>query len=284
MTIDFHTHVFPAEFREQRAEYAKRDATFADLFASPKARIATGEELVAAMDRDGVAASVIMGIGWTDLQTARTANDYIIDSVNRYPDRLKGFAGVNPAWGEPAAVEAERCASAGLLGIGELHPDTQGFDPGDHATMEPLMEVVRERRLIVTTHSSEPVGHEYRGKGMVRPDVLWRLIQGYPDVTIVCAHWGGGLPFYALMPEVRDGLANVYFDTAASPFLYRPDVFSTVTSLVGSERILLASDFPLMPLSRLQVQLEASELSAQQQTDVRERNAARLLGVADADA
>ena len=37
------------------------------------------------------------------------------------------------------------------------------------------------------------------------------------------AHWGGGLPFYGLMkkegPEV---LRRVYFDTAASPYLYRP--------------------------------------------------------------
>ena len=279
MTIDFHTHIFPAEFRERRAEYAAKDATFADLFASPKSKMATAEELVAAMDRDGVDVSVVMGIGWTDVATAREANDYIIESVDRYSDRLKGFGGVNPAWGEAAAAEAERCAAAGLSGIGELHPDTQGFDPGDTATMEPLMAVVRRRHLIVTTHSSEPVGHAYAGKGTVRPEVLWQLIRSYPDVTIVCAHWGGGLPFYALMPEVHEGLTRVYFDTAASTFLYSAEVFSIVAALVGSGHILLASDFPLLPVSRVAAHLEQSGLSEQQRTEVREGNATRLLGL-----
>ena len=58
-----------------------------------------------------------------------------------------------------------RCAEAGLRGIGELHPDMQGYDLGDLDTMAPLMETVREHGLIVTTHSSEPVGHAYPGKG-----------------------------------------------------------------------------------------------------------------------
>ena len=39
-------------------------------------------------------------------------------------------------------------------------------------------------------------------------------------MTIIAAHWGGGLPFYALMPEVRDALQNVWFDTAAGHLLY----------------------------------------------------------------
>ena len=218
--VDFHTHVYPEWLRDRRESYAAVDATFGELFADPKARMATADELVAAMDRDGVDRSVVMGVGWTDRGLAREANDYIIESVSRFPDRLTGFGAVNPAWGEDAAREAERCASLGLAGIGELHPDTQGYDLGDESAMGPLMEAVGALGLIVLTHSSEPVGHMYQGKGETRPEVLWRFIQNFPDATIVCAHWGGGLPFYALMPEVKEGLANVYFDTAASPFLY----------------------------------------------------------------
>ena len=277
MSIDFHTHIFPATFRDRREEYAGRDATFAELFGSPDAKMATAEELVAAMDQDGVDVSVVMGVGWTDHHVAREANDYIIESVDRYPGRLKGFGGVNPAWGEIAVAEAERCAKAGLLGIGELHPDTQGFDLGDRETMDPLMELVSSLRLMVTTHASEPVGHIYQGKGTVRPEVLWRFIQNYPDATIVCAHWGGGLPFYALMPEVSKGLRNVYFDTAASTFLYTAGVFSVVASLAGAERILLASDFPLLRVNRLTAQLDGSALSAKQRQAIVVGNAARLL-------
>ena len=278
MIVDFHTHIFPKAFRSRREEYLERDHTFGELYASPRAKMATAEDLLRGMDEDGVDRSVGMGIGWTDYALAREANDYIIESVGRYPDRLVGFGGVNPAWGDRAVQEAERCARAGLRGIGELHPDSQSFDLGDGRTMAPLMEVVNEHGLIVTTHSSEPVGHSYSGKGKTRPEVLWNFIQNFPDPTIVCAHWGGGLPFYALMPEVGEALGNVYFDTAASPFLYIPSVFSAVPSLVGADRVVLGSDFPLMRPGRLLQQVEEADLAAEDKEAITGGNASRLLG------
>ena len=277
MIIDFHTHIFPPSLHEHRRRYLERDATFGELFANPKARMATAEDLIRAMDEDGVDTSVVMGIGWTDLGLAREANDYIIESVERFPDQLVGFASVNPAWGDGAAREADRCARAGLRGIGELHPNSQSFNLGDERTMAPLVEVAREHKLILTTHSSEPVGHSYPGKGRSGPEALWRVIRSFPDVTVVCAHWGGGLPFYALMPEVGEDLRqNVYFDTAASPLLYNAQVFSAVAGLVGADRILLGSDFPLVRASRVLRHLEQSGLSDAQKDAIRAGNARRL--------
>ena len=280
MIIDFHTHIFPDDLRRRRKRWLETDSTFAELYSDPRARMASAEDVIEAMHRDGVDASVVMGIGWTDPALSREANDYIIDSVRAYPDRLIGFASVDPRRGEAAASEADRCARAGLRGIGELHPDTQSFDLGSRAVMAPLMEAVLEHDLIVTTHSSEPVGHMYAGKGETRPEKLWRFVQHFPGARIVCAHWGGGLPFYALMPEVREGLEKVYFDTAASPFLYDFRVFEVVAGLVGSGKILMGSDYPLMPAARLLGQIDQSGLSAEDARDVKGGNAARLLGLA----
>ena len=182
------------------------------------------------------------------LQSRQTT--IIIEAVSANPDRLTGFASVNPAWGDAAVAEARRCADAGLRGIGELHPDTQGIDITDPAAMAPVMDLARERSLPVLVHCSEPAGHKYPGKGATTPDKVWQFIKNFPDNVIICAHWGGGLPFYSLMPEVGASLSNVYFDSAASPFLYRADIYPTVASLVGAERILFATDYPLMPPSR----------------------------------
>ena len=277
MVIDFHTHIFPPRMRENRDRYVQRDRTLAALYADPRARMASAEDLIAAMDEDGVDVAIAMGIGWSDYDTAREANDYIIEATRRWQGRIIGFAGINPAWGDRAVREAERCADAGLRGIGELHPDTQGFDLADKRTMAGLMSVAQERRLIVTTHSSEPVGHLYTGKGSVTPQVLMQFIGNFPDATIVCAHWGGGLPFYALMPEVAAALRNVYFDTAASPFLYTPQVYSTVSSLVGADKILFGSDYALLRPSRLLNEIAASSLTSQQRDALEGGNAARLL-------
>ncbi|MDP6455455.1 MAG: amidohydrolase family protein [SAR202 cluster bacterium] len=281
LTIDFHTHIFPPWLRDQRERWLERDATFGELFSNPKAKLATVDDLLGAMDEDGIDQAVVMGMGWTDAGLAREVNDYIIESTRTHADRLIGFAGLNPAWGSEAAKEADRCAHAGLRGVGELHPDTQGYDLGDEGVMTPLLEAAQEHGLIITTHSSEPVGHLYTGKGRTTPDVLWRFFQNsgrFPAVKIICAHWGGGLPFYALMPEVKDALRNVYFDTAASPFLYTPQVFSTVERLVGADKILFASDYPLLRPKRLLKQLEESGLPAESQHNIR-TSGLRLLGL-----
>ena len=277
--IDFHTHIFPPQMHENRERYLRRDMTFAALYTDPKARMATADNLVSVMDEDGVDVAVAMGIGWSDYETAREANDYIIDATKRWQGRIVGFGGINPTWGSRAVREAERCSDAGLRGIGELHPDTQGFDLADRDTMAGIMAVAQERRLIVTTHSSEPVGHLYTGKGSVTPQVLMQFIGNFPEATIVCAHWGGGLPFYALMPEVAAALHSIYFDSAASPFLYTSQVYGAVSSLVGADKILFGSDYALLRPRRLLNEITASGLTAEQQTAVRGGNAARLLGL-----
>ena len=280
MIIDFHTHAFPAEFRDRREELHSRDLTLSTLYSDPAARMASAEELVATMAGAGIDLSVVQGIGWNDIGLAREANDYIIESVRRFPMHLKGFCSVNPAWGSAAAAEVERCAKAGLVGIGELHPDTQGFDLGDRSVMAPLVEAATSLGLPILTHASEPVGHLYAGKGRTTPDVLCRFVDNFPAATIICAHWGGGLPFYALMPEVREALANAYFDSAAARFLYAAYVFSVASRAAGAERILLGSDYPLLRAGRVIAQARDT-LDARDAQAVLGGNAARLLGLAD---
>ena len=279
MIVDAHCHILPPSFAERREELAACDATFAEILASSSARIAGAPELLEAMERDGVDHAVVMGMGWSDYDVAVEANDYLIEAVCANPDRLTGFASVNPAWGDAAVAEARRCADAGLRGVGELHPDTQNFDITDSATMGPVMDLVRELSLPVLVHCSEPAGHHYPGKGATTPDKVWRFIQNFPENALICAHWGGGLPFYSLMPEVGAALSNVYFDSAASPFLYRPEIYPTVASLVGAERILFATDYPLMRPSRPLAEVAAQPLAGSDRRRILGENAARLLGL-----
>jgi len=184
---------------------------------------------------------------------------------------------VQPQSCEAAVAEVERCIKGGIKGIGELRPDTQLFDFGDEEIMPPIVEVLQKNRLILLTHTSEPVGHDYSGKGVITPDMLYPFIVRYPDLTIVCAHWGGGLPFYALMPEVKKALKNVYFDTAASPFLYQPQVYQQVSQLVGAERILFGSDYPLLAQSRVLQEIRTADLTGEAKDLILAGNARRLL-------
>ena len=279
MIIDFHTHVFPPRIKKNRSRYADSDPSFALIYSDEKAKIATADDLIDSMDREGVDVSVIVNYGWTTHELCVETNDYILESIARYPQRLIGFCTVQPLSSEAAVAEIERCAEGGIRGVGELRPDMQLLDFEHKEAMQPLVEVLLRHNLILMVHTSEPVGHIYPGKGVFTPDMVYPFITHFPDLTIVCAHWGGGLPFYALMPEVKEAMRNVYFDTAASPFLYRPQIYNQVSRLVGADRILFGTDYPLLPPSRFLKEIESADLTGEERDLILSGNARRLLGI-----
>ncbi|MBI4497572.1 MAG: amidohydrolase [Chloroflexi bacterium] len=284
MIIDAHTHIFPPAIKANRRGWLVRDAGFRAIYAPPRARIATAEDLVASMDQAGIDVSVALNFGWASHDLCVQTNTSIIEAVRRYPDRLVGFGMVYPPAGAAAVAELQRCADAGLRGIGELRPDDQGFALDDARLLDPLMRVMLDYDMIVLSHASEPVGHPYPGKGRVSLESVYALVTRYPDLRVIMAHWGGGLPFYALMPEMQVALGNVWFDTAASPYLYRNEVFRVVAELVGGEKILFASDYPLMPQSRMLALIASLELAPADRDRILGGNAQRLLWGERADA
>ncbi len=279
MIIDFHTHVFSPQIKKNRSKYIDSDPCFAILYSKKEAKLATADELIASMDKAGIDISVILNHGWATHELCVETNDYILESITRYPNRLVGFCAIQPHSSRAAIAEVERCAKGGIKGIGELRPDVQLLDLNDDEVMEPLIEVVRKHKLILLTHASEPVGHQYPGKGSITPDILYPFITNFPDLTIVCAHWGGGLPFYALMPEVKKAMSNVFFDTAASPFLYSPQVYNQVIQLVGGDKILFGSDYPLLAQGRLLKEMSSLDLPEETRSLILSGNAQRLLGI-----
>ncbi len=279
MIIDFHTHVFSPQIKKDRNKYIDSDPCFAILYSDAKAKLATTDELIASMDKEEIDISVIVNTGWTTHELCVETNDYILESIARYPERLVGFCAVQPNSYEATLAEIERCAQAGIRGVGEMRPDMQLFNLDDEIIMTPLVEVMTKYKLILLTHASEPVGHSYPGKGSITPDMLYPFITRFPDLTIVCAHWGGGLPFYALMPEVKQVLDNVFFDTAASPFLYSPQVYSQVVQLVGGSKVLFGSDYPLLEQGRLLNEIRSLNLPEETRDLILSGNAQKLLGV-----
>jgi len=279
MIIDFHTHVVPPGIKERRDKYLGRDACFSMLYAEPKAKLITAEELITAMDEYEIDKSVILNLGWTSHELCVETNDYILESIHRFPKRLIGFCTVQPLVGDKAIKELQRCAQNGAKGVGEMRPDVQGYDFNDSSLVKPVIQAVIEQDLIFMTHASEPVGHQYFGKGKITPEIIYPLILSFPGLKLVCAHWGGGLPFYALMPEVKEAFSNVYFDTAATPFLYKPQIFKHVVDIVGSDKILFGSDYPLLSPKRIIDQLESVELSPEDRDKILGGNARKLLAI-----
>jgi uncharacterized protein len=279
MIVDFHTHIFPPEIIARREDFAARDPWFAELYGDPRARMADADQLIAAMALAGVDHSVTFSFGWSDSGLIEECNSYVAEAVRRHRGKLSGLAVIQPLAGARAVAEIERCAQAGLLGVGELMPHGQGYALNDLHVMTPIAEACLAHNLILLTHAGEPVGHLYRGKGNVSPHDLYTFALAFPELRIVAAHWGGGLPFYELMPEVHTAAANLWYDSAASLYLYRPEVFATVGALCGAEKLLWASDYPLISQQRMLAYLSAAGLDEAALALASGGNAAALLGL-----
>jgi predicted TIM-barrel fold metal-dependent hydrolase len=247
--VDAHVHLFPPHFVECRDDLIARDPWFAETFASPKARMIGEDELLQSMGRGGFSVSVAVGWPWRDQGLCREHNAYLAEVASRHPDRIAWLGIVNPSLYD-APGEIERCLDAGASGVGEVNADAQAFDWGEPAGLAYAFEVLRARDAPIMIHTSEPVGHVYPGKGTATPERLIRTLEAFPDVRFVMAHWGGGLPFYELMPEIRGITRNVVYDSAASTYLYDFSIFPVMERLVGAERILFASDYPVLAQKR----------------------------------
>ena len=284
MIVDIHTHYQFPRFAENPQAYLEKEPFAAYCASNPKHRELNVDEIIAAANRAGVDKIGLQGNGFINHGTCVELNDYGLECLSRYPDRLLVFACIQPKVGKDALREFRRCIDGGMVGVGELNAAGQGFaldDPGFVAVAEAAIEM----DVPLLLHFNETVGHEYPGKGKVPLEDLYRFILKYPQLELIVAHWGGGLPYFELMPEVREACRNVFYDTAASPLLYEPAIFAITAQLVGSKKILFGTDFPLICFPREQTEpaferflghVRESGLDASALGDILGGNAARL--------
>lgn len=248
---DSHVHLFPPEVYQNWDKYAQRDETFANLTRKPANGKGTEEawvnieEALECADRAGVYGMGMQGWYWNDAGLMRLHNDYMADAIQRYPNRLKGFISVNPKFGQEALDEIKRCVKLGFSGIGELGPGGNGYDFEDPDFLA-VLDCARRHGLPVCIHCGEPVGHRYPGKDTTSLAPLPELIKKYPDLKLILAHMGGGLPFYEMNPRYRNAFGNVRYDMAANPLLYDIRSIRAAITMIGSDRLLYGSDFPLL--------------------------------------
>jgi len=221
MIVDIHAHIFPPDFIRDRARLCGLDPRFAEMYANPRAAMATAEDLRESMAEAAVDVSVASGFWWSDASLAAEHAAYLVETAAA-------------SGGAVLAFVPQGTPPPGATGIGEVR--------------EEAVDAVPDALVPLLVHSSEEIGHQYAGKaGGLTPGGLWRLLESRPEARVIAAHWGGGFPFYALMPEVADVIASgrVLFDTAATRYLYQPEVFARAIDLVGVGAIAWGSDFPL---------------------------------------
>ena len=152
-----------------------------------------------------------------------------------------------------------------------------GIPVYDIDSLQPICEILEKAHLPMMLHTTEMVGHSYPGKSIAPLNPIYDFIRAFPGVRIILAHWGGGFFFYELMPEVAKAAERTWYDTAASPFLYRRKIYSVAVAIVGADKILFGSDYPLIRPGRYMEEMEDSGLGEEERRKILGQNIKNLL-------
>ncbi|MFW9905661.1 MAG: amidohydrolase family protein [Candidatus Thorarchaeota archaeon] len=249
MNIDTHCHVWEEELvLEDLRNYILSRANL--LKADPKLVLdGSAKRLINEMDAAGIDKTVIVALDYEflfrGLITFQEYNDRVAEMVNQFPDRLIGFAGIDPRRGEKALEELERCIEKlGLKGV-KLWPLT-GFYPDDK-DFYPFYGLVEEKNLPILCHTgSGPVKMYLK---YCRPAHVDTIAVDFPDMKIIMAHLGD--PWVSEALAVAGKNPNVYTDISAwepvlrfAPFVFYQTLFQAKMTC-GLDKIVFGSDWPL---------------------------------------
>ncbi len=165
------------------------------------------EELLGAMDRHGVNASIVFPFpGATDIPAT---HDRVHRLAQAHPGRIFGLASVNPHLPlQEYAHEVRRCVrELGFVGI-KLHTIGHAINPLSKDAQK-VYETAQELDVPVVAHTG-------LGVPFALPSLFLRVAQSYPGVKFVLAHAGYGM-FTAEALAVARVCPNVYLETSWCP-------------------------------------------------------------------
>ena len=288
--IDCHTHVYPDELARAPREWASKrgEQHWADLVA-PKDRKsiqawADPETMLADMDHSGVKQSVLLGWYWTQEASCRWHNEVMARWRETAPERFIAFAAIYP--NESVIDQLEAARTLGFCGVGELHFGLQSFT-ADNPYWQAMAEWCSAHNWPVNFHVTEAVSSAPNSVPTPLAEFV-RMAEQHPKLQMILAHWGGGLAFFEQNPRIRKILKNVYYDAAASPLLYDFGIFRRMIDLVGIEKLVFGSDYPLrlFPKTQKQANMDSFIAKIKNEADLTElelqhffrRNFARIIG------
>ena len=257
MLIDVHAHFL--HDRSPRADWQERNAS----------RMRAGERVgitvhVASILGSWGATSPIYFPSPSDIQYG---NDFLLRLQEAHPDRVRGYAVVNPNFTDHALKVLGRCLDAGMIGV-KLAASRRA----DDALLDPVCHLAGERGVPVLHHIWQHRRRDYPGQEASDAAELAALALRHPKVSFLLAHIGGGGDWIHSLAAVRR-VPNVLVDLSGSGV--DGGMLEACIQAVGVERLLWGCDITIdtgwAKLRHLEQVLSSSELEL-----VRWRNAARV--------
>jgi len=223
MIIDAHTHIHP------------NPKGFGEKYN------ASVENLINSLENSNVDKTIVLPI------YPQISNKFVANSCKKYPEKLIGFASVNPLEGVKAAEVLEKdIKKYNLKGL-KLHPRLQKFDLKDPQII-PVFQKCADLKIPVVIDAFP--GINITNNESI-PFLIGNIAQIVPNVNIIIAHAGG----YKILDTlfVAKSHKNIYLDISYTLFYFQGSSIENdlkfVIKKIGANRCIYGSDHPELELN-----------------------------------
>ena len=257
--IDCHTHIYPAKIAVKAARF------IGDFYGVSARWDGTVDTLLAQCREAGIGRCLALAVA-VDADHVTRINDFLIENVSAHADALWGFATLHPDMADPGA-EVERILKAGMKGV-KLHPDMQRFSLAEARTDRLFAACAGVCPVMI--HAGDVRYHNSN------PSLIPPVLKKHPDLTLICAHFGG----YGEWDDAEKLLADtgVYVDTSSTSFRVPAERVKEMILLFGEDRVLFGTDYPMWTAKQEIDLLLSLGLPDRTMRKIFRENALRLLG------
>lgn len=212
------------------------------------------------------------------------SNEEIKKLVEFYPDRLIGFASVDPKRKDAVEILRKAFTELDLKGL-KLNPSNQGFMPNDFDLMKPIYDICMEYNKPILFHAGMTWIKNAHSK-YSHPLLFEDVALEYPDLRICLAHYGWPWIMDTTMLILK--YPNVYADTALLYFDSPKQFFDTTFNVqmgeywidrMLSDKVIFGSNYPRIEQKRMVQAVDVLKLRPECKKKVLGGNALRFLGM-----
>ncbi len=259
--IDAHAHIYPAKIAD------KASIAIGSFYSINMNYHGDTSTLLEEGKRAGVSRFVVHSVATTTHQV-HSINEFILSEMNAHPEFI-GFMTLHPDMCYAEIEEEINWGIAnGFKGI-KLHPDFQKFEI-DEDRARNIYELAKGK-LPILFHTGD------KRYNFSKPEKASRIAKEYPDLTLICAHFGG----YSVWDEVGcyEGLTNVYFDTSSSLFEMSAEKAKELIERFGYEKFFFATDYPMWDATEELERFMKIDLTEEQREAILSKNLKKLLKI-----
>ena len=227
---------------------------------SSKGEVFTAEDLIRSMDEYGIERS---GLSILNGTVCSELNDRTLAAVKQFPDRIIGYAYINPRE-ENAVDEVHRCLQSGMFKVVKFHSWKHGYFPDNNSALDKVIDAIAQYDVPILTHTGTPP--------LALPHQWAAIAKRHPDVTFVFAHIGY-LDYGYGCVECAKELDNVLVGTSGQVEI--PILQKAIDDL-GPDRIVFGSDWPYKYVKAEIVKFDAYNLSEEDRKKIFFDNAMKL--------